>query len=495
MKNRRGLLQLEGLTERIVPAVSIRAVDGDLVISGIANSATTGQQNLFITVTGDNEVTIRDGGTSASAGGITRGVYEVSGDLILNLSNRNDVVTIDFGGAFSLDGNVTANLNNGNDSLLISNSGAANAGILGDITVDGGNGNDTFTVTNSGIVNSTLSVGGTLSFNGGAGTDTMNANNSTAAATSAAQIAGLDIGNGMVMTRVNNLSVATGGKTSGTNSYTTPVTIDGNITFNASTDKLIPNTVTFGSATNTATLAGALTLTGGQGADTVVWNQLSVVDVIPAEDTVLEVSVNLGLGLNNLTLTDTVIGIGGTDADFAYTGGTGTDNIILTGGGNSISGSVTVSLGKGTNTFQDSDTAYDKNVTITGGDNADTITMDTASIGGLLSVSLGKGTNGLDLNATGSVAGGLTYVGTSGVDTVDIATGDDLAGDVSISLGANADSLDLSGFTSVSTVNYASLIIDLGVDSSIDTVDYDSDLNTIWTDPLNLGFTDDVNSV
>jgi len=57
MKNRRGLLQLEGLTERIVPAVSIRAMDGDLVISGIHNTGT-----LAISVSGPNEVTIMDGG-------------------------------------------------------------------------------------------------------------------------------------------------------------------------------------------------------------------------------------------------------------------------------------------------------------------------------------------------------------------------------------------------------------------------------------------------
>ncbi|MCY2948484.1 MAG: hypothetical protein NTZ71_09935, partial [Planctomycetota bacterium] len=67
MKNRRGLLQLEGLTERIVPAVSIRAMDGDLVISGIANTVAT-KQHLEITVTGNNQVNIIDGTT-------VRGVY------------------------------------------------------------------------------------------------------------------------------------------------------------------------------------------------------------------------------------------------------------------------------------------------------------------------------------------------------------------------------------------------------------------------------------
>lgn len=490
MKNRRGLLQLEGLTERIVPAVNIRAVDGDLVISGIAN-LNAGKQTLWVTVTSDNNINIRDGGTSASSGGVDRGSYEVTGDLIFNLSNRSDFVTIDFSATATLDGNIIATLNNGDDTLSITNSGAANAAVLGDIAVYGGNGTDTLSINNTGNASTTLYVGGSLTFNGGAGVDTMNANATSSVA--GTNTAALFIGNGMVMTQVNKFNVATA-TTAGT--ATAPVTIDGNVTYNASVDKLIPNTINYGSSANSVTLAGALAVTGGQGADTIVWNQFNVVDVIPAEDTVLEVSVNLGLGTNNLTLTDTVIGIGGTDADFAYTGGTGTDNIILTGGGNSISGSVTVTLGKGTNTYQDNDTAYDKNVTITGGDNSDTITLATASIGGLLSVSLGKGANGLDLNGGSSVGGGLTYVGGAGIDTVNIATGDDLAGDVSISLGAGADDLTLSGFTSGGET-LTSLTIDLGVDSLIDTVDYSAVLSAdgIWTDPLNLGFTDDVNSI
>lgn len=489
MKNHRGLLQLEGLTERIVPAVSIRTVDGDLVISGIANTV-AGKQHLEITVTGNDQINIVDGTTS-------RGKYAVTGDLILNLSNRADEVTIDFTGAFTLSGGITANLNNGNDSLEISNlTGAADATIAGDITVDGGNGSDTFTITNSSKLNTTLSISGAVTFNGGAGVDTMNANTTTLGASTAAQVAALAIGDGMVMTRVNIFNVGTGGNATG-GDYTTPVTIDGNLIFNASIDKLVGNTVTMGNTTNSVTVAGALTLTGGQGTDTVTWENVNVVDVIPAEDTVLEVSVNLGLGANKLALTTTQIGISGTDADFSFTGGTGNDTVDLTGGGNSISGTVTVTLGNGTNVYTDSDTVYDKNVTITGGKTVDTITMDQAVISGLLSVSLGAGTNGLDISgAASSIAGGLSYVGGSGVDTLNITTGDDLAGDVSISLGTGADTLTFTGFTS-GNETITSITIDLGVDSAIDTVNYSLDLSTdgIWTDPLNLGFNDVVTPV
>ena len=170
MKNRRGLLQLEGLTERIVPAVSIRAVDGDLVISGIHN---TGGQGLDISVSGPNEVTITDGTK-------VRGQYAVSGDLILNLSNRADTVTIDFAATGTLDGGITANLGNGLDTLTITTSGDGNAVISGAIVVDGGNGNDSLIITNDGTT-STLSIDGAVTFNGQAGSDTISINGTGAA--------------------------------------------------------------------------------------------------------------------------------------------------------------------------------------------------------------------------------------------------------------------------------------------------------------------------
>jgi len=493
MKNRRGLLQLEGLTERIVPAVSIRAVDGDLVISGIAN-LNAGTPTLWVTVSADNTVNIRDGGATAtsttSTTVIDRGTYTVTGDLIFNLSNRADKLTIDFSATATLDGGITANLNNGDDIIAFTNSGVDDVTISGDITVDGGNGNDTLTINNqSNAADTTYSIGGAVSFNGGAGADVFDANRTV---TSATKQAALTIGNGLILTRVNTARIGTT-----VAAGEAPVTIDGNLTFNASVDKLVANTVTLGSATADAvTLAGALTLTGGQGLDTVAWNNLSVVDVIPAEDTVLEVNVNLGLGVNSLSLTDTEIGISGTDADFAFTGGTGADTVTLVGTGNTVSGSVTVTLGKGANTYTDNGSAFDKNLTITGSDNADTIDLNAAKIGGLLSVSLGKGANGLNLDAGGAVDGGLTYVGGSGVDTVTIATGDDLAGDVTISMGTGADVLALTGFTS-GNETVTSITIDLGVDSLIDTVTYSLALSTdgIWTDPLNLGSTDSVSTV
>ena len=470
MKNRRGLLQLEGLTERIVPAVNIRAVDGDLVISGIAN-LNTGAQRLFITVTADNTVAIRDGGTSAATG-TNRGSFEVTGDLILNLSNRNDSVIIDFDGLFTLDGGITANLGNGIDTLTITNSGAANAVISGAITVDGGNGNDTVAIVNDGAA-STLSIEGAVSFNGQAGSDTININGTKiATAIATAPASSIEIGNGLSLTRVNVVDVANDTTNAGID-----VTISGNVVINASSDKLIANSVAMGGTKGTVAIAGALTTTGGQGTDTVTLTDVHVGDVVPAEDEVIEVSFNLDRGVNTLNFTDVEMGIVGTDVDFLYTGGTGGDIINWSAGGNSFSGDVTLNLSNGTNTVTgDATTDFDADLTINGGKNGDAIDLVTGDVLGLLSLSLGAGTN--SLAAGGALDGGLTYVGGANADTVNLTSSDEIAGDVSISVGGGADNIDIVG---TGTIIAASFIVDLGVDSAIDNLDYDNELDSLIT--------------
>jgi hypothetical protein len=467
MKNRRGLLQLEGLTERIVPAVSIRAMDGDLVISGIHN---TGGQGLAISVSGPNEVTITDGTK-------LRGQYAVSGDLILNLSNRADTVTIDFAATGTLDGGITANLGNGNDSLTITNSGNDNAVISGAIVVDGGNGNDSLIITNDGTT-STLSIDGAVTFNGQAGSDTISINGTADA------IQPIVIGNGLNLTRVNVVNVASDTTTTGIN-----VTISGNVVINASSDKLIANTVTMGGTKGEVAIAGAFTVTGGQGLDTVTLEDVHVGDVVPAEDEVIEVSFNLDRGANTLDFTGVEMGIVGTDVDFLYTGGTGADTINWSGGTNSFSGDVTLNLSNGTNIVDGAATTdFDADVTINGGKNGDAIDLDTGDVLGLLSLSLGAGTNSLD--AGGALDGGLTYVGGANADTVTLTSSDEIAGDVSISVGAGVDVVDISG---TGAVIASSMIIDLGVDSALDTLDYDNEFDSLIT-ILNEGSGDSVTS-
>ena len=474
MRNRRGLLQLEGLTERIVPAVSIRAVDGDLLITGIANT-NAGFQKLWVNVTGNNQVNIQDGGSAFGTGGVNRGVYAVTGDLIFSLSNRSDQLTIDFNGAFTLDGSISANLFNGNDTVTITHSTGAAAGFDGNLTIDGGNGTDALNINNT-KAGSTFEIGGLVSFNGGAGGDTANINDSSSSS--------MSIGAGLSLTRVNIVEVGSAND----------VDISGNVTINASADKLITNNFTIGGGT--VNIAGALAITGGQGADTVALDTVNVVDVVPAEDEVLEISINLDRSgtiakstHNTLTMTDVQLGTNGTDADFAYTGGTGDDSLEFVGT-NDISGDAVFVFGNGVNALVvSSGTTFYADVTVTGGKSDDTITLNNSVISGLLTATMGNGTN--ELTSAGTFEGGLTYTGGSNVDTVELTNAENLAGDVSISVGAGADIVEITGITT--GVSVTSLTIDLGVDSVTDNLDYDTDFDSLIT-ILNQGSSDSINS-
>ena len=470
MRNRRGLLQLEGLTERIVPAVSIRAVDGDLLITGIANT-NTGFQRLWVNVTGDNQVTIRDGGASFNAG-VNRGVYSVTGDLIFNLSNRKDSVVVAFQSDYTLDGSVTANLYNGDDRFEIvhASDGGTNAQILGSVTIDCGNGNDEAVINNDNGGGDGFIIQGGVSVNGGAGKDRVALNDSTSDP--------LTIGSGVTLTRVNTVAIATDND---------DVEISGNLTINASSDKLISNTFSMGTGA-AVTVAGALAITGGQGDDTVNVVSTSVVDVVPAEDEVLEISINLDRGTNTTILTDIQFGTNGTDADFNYTGGTGADSVTFTNT-NAVSGDAVFVLGNGANSLEvSSTTTFDADVTVTGGKANDTIDFNNSIVSGLLSATLGNGTN--SLNSGGTISGGLTYSGGANGDTVTLSNGDDLAGDVSISTGAGIDSVTISGTNNVAVT---SLTVDLGVDSAGDTLTYDAVFDALIT-ILNQGSGDTVTS-
>jgi hypothetical protein len=204
---------------------------------------------------------------------------------------------------------------------------------------------------------------------------------------------------------------------------------------------------------------------------------------------VIEVNFNLDRGANKLEFTSVEMGIVGTDVDFLYTGGTGADTIDWSAGGNTFSGDVTLNLSNGTNIVDGAaTTSFDADLTINGGKNGDDIDLDTGDVLGLLSLSLGAGTN--SLAAGGALDGGLTYVGGANDDTVTLTSSDEIAGDVSISVGAGEDVIDISG---TGVVIASSMIVDLGVDSVIDDLDYDSAFDSLIT-ILNEGSDDTVTS-
>jgi len=469
MKNRRGLLQLEGLTERIVPAVSIRAVDGDLIIKGTPNSV-TGTPTLAINVTNDNEVTITDGSTN-------RGTYFVDGDLIMNLSNRGDSVTINLSNG-DLDGSVIANLANGNDSLTIKSSGGARR-ILGGVTVDGGNGNDSLTVFSGNA--SLFEIQGGISFSGGSGSDTATFNGTGA-------LGALELGNNQVLTRVNTVSIG----------QTKDVSMDGGITINASADKLIPLQVDIGDSTTSVPIAGVLSITGTDANDSVSLENVSMVSTVPTSDSetdVYEVTINLGRSTstgtgNVLNFTDVTIGEDAalpgqfsSPADFSYTGGKGKDSVNIDGS-TVFTGDSRFTLGDGTNGFTVTDASavsgveFLGNVTITGGTGIDQTDFAQSEVGGLLTATLGNGDN--SLISAGVIAGGLSYSGLKGADNITLSNCANLSGSVTISLGGGTTSCTFSNTNG--TTNMDSFTVDLGTSvngTNPAGIEYASELDTL----------------
>lgn len=456
MRNRRGLLQLEGLTERIVPAVSIRAVDGDLLIKGTPNNVGN-TPTLAISVTADNVVSITDGSTN-------RGTYSVDGDLILNLSNRNDSVTITLSGG-DLEGGIIANLLNGNDSLKVTSTTAART-ILGGITVDGGNGNDGVTVWSGNAGG--LQIQGGITFNGGSGLDTATLNGTNAVGT-------LNLGNNQTLTRVNTVAIGT----------VDDVSVSGSVIINASTDKLIPTNVTVGDATTAVSISGLINLTGTESNDTVSLTNVGLVNTVPSsdeEDEVYEISINLGrssataISGNVLNIEDVQFGDKNSKADFLYTGGKGKDEVNITGVTN-FTGDARFTLGDGANEFTvvdaAGDVAFEGDITITGGKSTDSLQFDLAVISGALSATLGEGNN--DLASAGEIAGGFTYSGGAGADNIELTNCDELAGTVTISLGGGSTSCEFSGTNG--TTNMDSFTVDLG--ASTGTIDYAQQLDSL----------------
>ena len=225
-----------------------------------------------------------------------------------------------------------------------------------------------------------------------------------------------------------------------------------------------------------------MVVTGGQGGDSITLDTVTIVDVVPAEDTVLEIVMSLDRGSNTLTVTDSEFGASGTDADFSYAGTTGVDIINFSGGGNFVSGNATFALGNGANEYKGDSAGnqFDSDLTITGGSNNDDIDFDADTVGGLLTVNLGKADAaiGNSFNSNGLLAGGLTYIGSSGKDTVTLTDGDNLIGDISIDVGSGVDSITISGTT---TVSATSLIVNLGNDGNMDTLLYDNEFDSLIT--------------
>lgn len=448
MATRKTRLDLEGLTERVVPAVSaISFYNGSLSVR-LNNQGGTltmlGQANNFrlqfngtaignlsgYNVTNNINITGGNGVDAVSFEPRTAGTpYRVPANLTMSLGNGND--TLDTKGDFSVNGSAIINMGNGNDAVAFSSDIDTDTTVVnGSMTLNMLAGNDTLTADTG-----ALTVNGFTTVNGGNTVNLTAAGATTVEAGVSVLLNSLTVNSNYAETFSNTLSLGAETQLRGnlvyiSGAFTDSASIDGSTILGNATLNLgqggsaaANQTVTF-SATTAATVNGNLTLIAGNGVDAIEFSS--------AADTTVtgSVSMTLGNGDNTITLDGT--------------------------GGSLIGGGLTIRTGTG-----------DDSVAIGSAGNL-------FSINGSVSVTLGNATNGNDLTLVSTAIGGnLAYVGGSGDDTVTFtsnATANVVAGRVSANMGGGGDTfaIDPAATAGAGTTAFGTLYLDYGVGSGPD---------------------------
>jgi hypothetical protein len=451
MRNK-SFLNLEGLTERVTPAVSgISFMGGNLSVRLDSQGGT-----LSLLGDGNNYKIEFQSLTAATSKAIGNNAgYNVTGSISVLSANGNDIINIEpqaAGDVFVVPGNLNINTGNGSDTInILGGADAGTATIAGNVSINAGNGADNLNLSTGAAAN-TLTINGRVNFIGGNGLDTVTSDNGNleinglttlnqvnvltlnpdATATNTINLVSLQISNPMAESPANNINLigdatANAVTINGSFNYTGNMrddniaidgaTILGNTLLNlyaADTD----NTVTLAANADTL-LQGNLTIIAGNGADTIVFDSTNDTEINGS------VSMNLGSGTNNVTL-DTATVAGGIAGSMTIYGGNGNDviNIGVTAVF-AINGSLTVSVGN--------------------------------------TVGAGTDKNEFQLNDT-TVGGGVTYSGGSGIDSVELTGVTTVANSLNVYLGAGADQLSLTD----TTVDLGALFADFGVDLADD---------------------------
>jgi len=447
MRNK-SYLNLEGLTERVTPAVSgISFMGGNLTVRLDSQGGT-----LTLLGAGNNYKVEFQGLKAAAAVAIGNASgYNVTGNISILSGNGADTIFIEpqaAAGTFNVPGSLSINTGNGDDNIsILGDTVAGTAVISGNVTINAGNGADDLSLS-TGAATNTLTISGRLNYIGGNGLDTMVSDNGNleinglttlnqvntvtldpdTAATNTINLVSLQISNPMAESSVNTITL-TGDTTTGDT-----VTINGsfNYTGNMRNDDI---------AIDGATILGN-TLLSLYGADT---------------DNTVTLSANADTALEgNLTII----------------AGNGADTIAASAATTTIDGSVIMNLGSGLNSVTLDDGTIAGNMTIYGGNGDDTVNIGSTvafNINGSLTVSLANtasaaGKNELQLTDT-IVGGSVTYIGGSGIDSVELVGTSTVANSLSVYMGAGADELSLTD----TTVDLGALFADFGVDLIDDT--------------------------
>jgi hypothetical protein len=332
-------LSVEVLEDRCCPSLTVTSLNGNLTISGTANSG-----SITVKETSSNTIEVDDGSTPVST------VNNVT-NVTANLTSANDKVTVNLGGN-TLTGNLTTNLSNGTNVVSV-----VNGTIGGNLNATGGFGNDTVVF---GEAADTLTVNGNASFNLGNGANTLVMQNGTVNGTltylgsNFTDNIGLGDTSGNALTVGGNATFTTAAINSGLKLFG-GVDLQGSLTTNKfnnvtlNSDSLVEQTATFNglASGNTIELDGAI-------AGTVAFNAPSQSSTGTSKLTVGK-TASLGNDLNFtsslLNLHGNVLDIEGQVAHDVTFHGTNLGDAVILGAAGSVGDNLTAVSGKGNNGY------------------------------------------------------------------------------------------------------------------------------------------------
>jgi hypothetical protein len=425
--------QLEGLTDRVTPAVTASVVGGVLTIKATGADA---DDALYLSPIPqfDDRVKVR-----STNGGIVNGTPDGSFDAI---------------GVNS----IQCDLGEGNDTLDMSG-----VNVPRNISFRGGNGANSFYYNNA-------TVGGSISV-----TNRTNFTGKDLVHIRSATINGnVTVNNGLGSTKglFSDLDVKGSLKYTSTSSALIPgddvivaglLHVEGNITLALANGT---NTFLGGEDGSQGTsvfgpmdTGGSFTYTGGTGLDNVLFNFGATIGTAA--------TITLGQNLNTMKVTgNNGLSVG---TKLTVTAGTGNDSIDLISTAQSrVTGAASFKLGDGNNAFTTSSLRAGLLGLTTGAGN-DTGTFDNLIVDGAATLKFGAGTNTVKLASTssGSVAstigGALTVTTGAGADAIQVGTDEafSVGGAATFTLGTTArdngsDGLAINNATFASTLNIIS---------------------------------------
>lgn len=446
----------EALETRTLMSGTVTATvsGGNLVIAGDANDndISISKAGTVVTVTGNNgtvinqvgnlnqvtgtiKLTMGDGDDTAVVGAADEefsvfapaaipSLKDFSADMgagddsltIFALSARNVVVTTGIG-------NNTTELNGGDNGSVISGTLTITNGtgddtllITGDITVtkactiNNGAGTNETTISDDGT--STPGFAKTLSVIGGGDSDTFIVDAST-------------VGDGVFVAGLVTLNMG-----AGNNEFDVDMMTAGTLTYTGTTgdDAINPEgteagdfltvrkglTLAMGAGNNTLNLMD-LTVSGGS----FVYTGSTTGDAIAIDGEASvrgSMTLTVGNGTNDVTI-DTLTVSGA----FTYTGGTGSDT-FTSGNELDIVGHATFTMAAGQNTLDLASASFNSNLTYAGGANGDHVTLNDTDVAEITKITTLAGDDDVTISAGSSFLGAFTLDTSAGDDTVDIAS-------------------------------------------------------------------------